>query len=107
MLIPVKDAEEYERLIPDARKVVLADTGHMAMVERPPTFNRLLLEFLDEPRGEQTDDVGEPTAETDAPSGANGRSAAAASGASPGNGRAPADDAGADSASEAELSGSG
>ncbi|HKP89263.1 MAG TPA: alpha/beta fold hydrolase, partial [Thermoleophilaceae bacterium] len=62
MLVPVKDADEYERLIPGARKVVLADTGHMAMVERPPTFNRMLLEFLGEPRGgEQTAAVGEPT----------------------------------------------
>jgi pimeloyl-ACP methyl ester carboxylesterase len=70
MLIPVKDAAEYERQIPAARKVVLEDTGHVSMIERPPTFNRLLLEFLDQPRGEQTEGVGEQTEE--APPGSNG-----------------------------------
>ena len=70
MLIPVKDAAEYERQIPAARKVVLEDTGHVSMIERPPTFNRLLLEFLDQPRGEQTETVGEQTDE--APPGSNG-----------------------------------
>jgi pimeloyl-ACP methyl ester carboxylesterase len=64
MLVPVKDADEFERQIPGARKVVLADTGHVAMLERPPTFNRLLIEFLNEPPGQQTAEVGEPTAET-------------------------------------------
>jgi pimeloyl-ACP methyl ester carboxylesterase len=72
MLVPVKDADEYERQIPNARKVVLEDTGHVAMVERPPTFNRLLLEFLDEPRGQQTTDVGEPTEEAGSAESANG-----------------------------------
>jgi pimeloyl-ACP methyl ester carboxylesterase len=62
MLVPVKDAGEYERQIPGARKVVLDDTGHVPMVERPPTFNRLLLEFLNEPRG-QAGAVGKPTAD--------------------------------------------
>ncbi|MEA2309098.1 MAG: hypothetical protein QOG86_2349 [Thermoleophilaceae bacterium] len=63
MLVPVADAAEYERLIPSARKVVLDETGHIAMVERPRTFNDLLLEFAREPRGQQTGDVGEATAE--------------------------------------------
>jgi pimeloyl-ACP methyl ester carboxylesterase len=63
MLVPVRDADEYERLIPNARKLVLKDTGHVAMIERPRTFNDTLLEFLREPRGEQTDAVGETTAE--------------------------------------------
>jgi pimeloyl-ACP methyl ester carboxylesterase len=71
MLVPVQDADEYERQIPGARKVVLEDTGHVSMVERPPTFNRLLLEFLDEPRGQQSDTVGEPTAEADSSNGGN------------------------------------
>lgn len=48
MLVPVRDASEFERLIPDARKVVMADTGHCAMLERPETFNALLAEFLSE-----------------------------------------------------------
>ncbi len=49
MLVPVADAEEFERLIPRARKVVLADTGHAPMLERPAPFNRELLAFLAEP----------------------------------------------------------
>ncbi|MFL5842697.1 MAG: alpha/beta fold hydrolase [Thermoleophilaceae bacterium] len=47
-LVPVKDADEFERLIPNARKVILEDTGHCAMIERPETFNDLLVEFLQE-----------------------------------------------------------
>jgi pimeloyl-ACP methyl ester carboxylesterase len=73
MLVPVKDADEFERQIPNARKVVLEDTGHVAMLERPPTFNKLLLEFVDEPRGEQSASVGEPAASPGAD--ANGSSA--------------------------------
>jgi pimeloyl-ACP methyl ester carboxylesterase len=49
MLVPVKDASEYERLIPRARKLVFEDTGHVAMVERPRTFNQALIEFIREP----------------------------------------------------------
>lgn len=45
-VIPVQDATVYEQLIPGARKVVLADTGHVAMLERPVQFNTLLEEFL-------------------------------------------------------------
>lgn len=48
MMVPVRDADEFERLIPDARKLILADTGHAPMFERPETFNRHLLEFLAE-----------------------------------------------------------
>lgn len=47
-LVPVKDAHEYERLIPNSRKVIFRDTGHISMIERPQTFNDLLMEFLDE-----------------------------------------------------------
>ena len=47
MLVPSSDADEYERLIPDSRKVVFEDTGHMAMIERPQTFNDCMMEFLD------------------------------------------------------------
>ena len=50
MLVPVEDAGEFERAIPDARKVVLEDTGHVAMIERPATFNRRVMEFLAEQR---------------------------------------------------------
>ena len=47
-IIPVKDAEEFERLIPDSRKVVMRDTGHIPMAERPATFNDLMMDFLAE-----------------------------------------------------------
>ena len=47
-LVPVEDAGEYERLMPNARKVVLENTGHVPMIERPQTFNDLLVEFMNE-----------------------------------------------------------
>jgi pimeloyl-ACP methyl ester carboxylesterase len=47
-IIPVQDAQEFERLIPDSRKVVMEDTGHVAMAERPGAFNELMLSFLAE-----------------------------------------------------------
>jgi pimeloyl-ACP methyl ester carboxylesterase len=46
-IIPVADADRFVKLIPGSRKIVLEDTGHVPMVERPPTFNRILQEFLD------------------------------------------------------------
>jgi pimeloyl-ACP methyl ester carboxylesterase len=46
MLVPSSDADEYERLIEGSRKVVFEDTGHMAMIERPQTFNDCMMEFL-------------------------------------------------------------
>jgi pimeloyl-ACP methyl ester carboxylesterase len=45
-LVPVRDAWELGELIPDARVVVYADTGHVAMMERPDAFNALLQEFV-------------------------------------------------------------
>ena len=53
MLVPRDDADEYARLIPNARKVVFDDTGHSPMMERPQTFNDTLLEFLGEEREER------------------------------------------------------
>jgi len=47
-VVTARDAAEYERLIPNARAVIFADTGHMAMIERPHRFNALLEEFLSE-----------------------------------------------------------
>jgi len=47
-IIPVRDADEFERLIEDSRKVVMKDTGHISMAERPETFNDLLVDFLAE-----------------------------------------------------------
>jgi pimeloyl-ACP methyl ester carboxylesterase len=55
-VIPARDADEYERLVSNSRKVVLDDTGHVPMVERPVAFNDCVGEFLE---GEA---VGQPTA---------------------------------------------
>jgi pimeloyl-ACP methyl ester carboxylesterase len=47
-LVPVRDAKKMEDLIPTARRVIFERTGHVAMLERPERFNRVLREFLDE-----------------------------------------------------------
>jgi pimeloyl-ACP methyl ester carboxylesterase len=47
-IIPVRDADEFERLIDDSRKVVMKDTGHIPMAERPEAFNDVLFDFLAE-----------------------------------------------------------
>jgi pimeloyl-ACP methyl ester carboxylesterase len=47
-LISVRDADVFAELIPDSRKVVFEDTGHMSMLERPAAFNALLKDFLAE-----------------------------------------------------------
>jgi pimeloyl-ACP methyl ester carboxylesterase len=76
MLVPVADAHEYERLIPGARAVVFDDTGHIPMAERPNTFNDCMLDFLDQPRGQQSQGVGHAT---DGAAGANGPNGGASS----------------------------
>lgn len=45
-LVPVRDADEYGRLIGDSQIVILDDTGHCPMLERPRRFNEELLRFL-------------------------------------------------------------
>jgi pimeloyl-ACP methyl ester carboxylesterase len=50
-LVPVRDADEFEQLIPDARKVVWAQTGHVPMLERPAAFNALVERFVAEEPG--------------------------------------------------------
>ena len=52
-LVPVNDAAIFVELIPDARKIVYEDTGHVAMMERPARFNSDVKAFLDEAPGEQ------------------------------------------------------
>jgi pimeloyl-ACP methyl ester carboxylesterase len=47
-LISVRDADVFAELIPNARKVVFSDTGHVSMLERPDEFNALLADFLAE-----------------------------------------------------------
>jgi pimeloyl-ACP methyl ester carboxylesterase len=61
-IVPRDDAYEYERLIPGTQPVVMMeDTGHVPMIERPRTFNAKLLEFLAGPAPEQgiAEDAGE------------------------------------------------
>lgn len=48
-LVPVRDASAFEQLIPDARKIVYPDTGHIPMLERPARFNADVREFMCEP----------------------------------------------------------
>ncbi|MGH2840497.1 MAG: alpha/beta fold hydrolase, partial [Solirubrobacteraceae bacterium] len=53
ILVPVKDAYEFERLITDSRKVIYKDTGHVPMLERPARFNADVHAFLTEEPGEE------------------------------------------------------
>ncbi len=48
VLVALGDAREFERRIPRATSLILEDTGHVPMIERPVTFNRALLEFLEQ-----------------------------------------------------------
>jgi pimeloyl-ACP methyl ester carboxylesterase len=50
-LVPVRDASEFERLIPGARKVIYRDTGHVPQLERPECFNEDLRAFIEEQPG--------------------------------------------------------
>ena len=52
LIVPERDAYEFERLIPRSRTLIMKDTGHLPMLERAPSFNRALLEFLDAPAPE-------------------------------------------------------
>jgi pimeloyl-ACP methyl ester carboxylesterase len=45
-LVPVAQADVYVDLVAGTRKEVFPDTGHMAMLERPAAFNRLVDGFL-------------------------------------------------------------
>ncbi len=59
-IIPSEDAYEYERLIPGTQPVVMMeDTGHVPMMERPRTFNDTLLEFISGPTPDQGQGAGE------------------------------------------------
>ncbi len=48
VLVPLGDAHEYARRIPKAAALILEDTGHVPMLERPVTFDRAVLEFLEQ-----------------------------------------------------------
>ena len=53
ILVPVKDAAIFEELIPDSRKIIYKDTGHVSMMERPERFNSDVKAFLDEAPGDE------------------------------------------------------
>ena len=46
MTIPVEDADKFTDLIEGSRKLIMEDTGHVSMAERPVTFNDHLQDFL-------------------------------------------------------------
>jgi len=48
ILVPIKDAYEFDRLIARSRLLVYDDTGHVPMLERPERFNADLAAFLAE-----------------------------------------------------------
>ena len=48
ILVPVKDAYAFDKLIPDSRLIVYEDIGHVAMLETPERFNADLRAFLAE-----------------------------------------------------------
>jgi pimeloyl-ACP methyl ester carboxylesterase len=56
-IVPVRDADVFEELIPDSRKVIWDDTGHVPMLERPEQFNELLADFLRERPNEDVDET--------------------------------------------------
>jgi pimeloyl-ACP methyl ester carboxylesterase len=73
-LVPVRDAYEFEQLIPHSRRVIYADTGHVAMLERPAAFNALLEDFMAEEEGGPPADEGDvpgPETHPDPPSGSS------------------------------------
>jgi len=48
LLVPVKDAYVFDKLIPDSRLLVYEDVGHVAMLEVPERFNADVRAFMAE-----------------------------------------------------------
>ena len=69
VLVPIGDAHEFADRIEHSAMLVLHDTGHVPMFERPRTFNRAVIEFLsqdvapDEPDAVQSPLLAEAQAE--------------------------------------------
>jgi pimeloyl-ACP methyl ester carboxylesterase len=59
-LVGVRHAHELEQILPNSRKVIFERTGHVAMLERPERFNKLLREFLAEEPSPAADAEAEP-----------------------------------------------
>ncbi len=53
-LVGVRHADELLSLIPNAQKAIFERTGHVAMLERPDRFNRIVAEFMAE-SGDESD----------------------------------------------------
>lgn len=66
MLVPIADASEFERSIAGSRTLILDDTGHMPMIERPQSFNAELLAFLHSGRASSRADGGREPSRADA-----------------------------------------
>jgi pimeloyl-ACP methyl ester carboxylesterase len=47
-ILPAQDAQRFVELIDDTSVVLMDNTGHAPMLERPVAFNDLLLEFIGE-----------------------------------------------------------
>jgi pimeloyl-ACP methyl ester carboxylesterase len=62
MLVPIKDAHEFDKLIPDSELIIYEDTAHVPQLERPERFNADLRRFL----AEQASDAGRRVAEAEA-----------------------------------------
>ncbi|MGB3951721.1 MAG: alpha/beta fold hydrolase, partial [Solirubrobacterales bacterium] len=45
-LVGARDADRFAGKIPGSTKMILADTGHLAMVERPAWFNATVRDYL-------------------------------------------------------------
>lgn len=54
---PPSGADAFERVIPDTRKVIFDDTGHVPMLERPVRFNALLEDFIAEAADEDVNET--------------------------------------------------
>jgi 3-oxoadipate enol-lactonase len=46
-VVPVEGSSEYQRLIPDARTVVVPQTGHLGSITRPREFAAIVRAFVD------------------------------------------------------------
>ena len=53
LLVPVRDAYEFDELIPDSELVVYPGVGHVAMLEVPERFNADVRRFLSDDRRER------------------------------------------------------
>ena len=49
-VVPISNTLDYQTLIPHARHVVLAGTGHVGVVTKPREFARLVTDFANAPR---------------------------------------------------------